>query len=448
MKTSTFATRKPHLSQFMKTPVYKDPASAVSIIQSGMRLFVQGSAATPLTLLNALYDRRADLKNVEITSLSTYGGDIFAKPDFGNHFYLNSLFVSSNVRDIVNTEAGDYIPVFLSEIPSLFDRNLLPIDVAMINVSPPDKHGYCSLGTSVDIVRAAVRNAKHVIAQVNTRMPRTHGDGILHMSAFDTLVNVVDELTEVSYAHKITDEAMAIGRYCAELIDDRSTLQMGIGHIPDAVLACLGNHKDLGIHTEMFSDGVLPLIDKGIITNAYKKNHRGKIITSFVVGTRKLYDYVDDNAMVGFLDIDYVNDTKVIRQNPKAVSINSAIEIDITGQVCSDSIGTYQFSGVGGQIDFMRGASLSPGGKPVIAIESRTGKGKSKIVPTLKTGAGVVTTRAHMHYVVTEYGMADLFGKNLSQRACLLRDIAHPDDREALDKAIFERFGKTTYKVS
>ena len=427
----------------MKTPVYKDAASAVSIIKSGMRLFVQGSAATPLTLLNALYDRRADLKNVEITSLSTYGGDIFAKPDFGEHFYLNSLFVSSNVRDIVNTEAGDYIPVFLSEIPSLFDRNILPIDVAMINVSPPDKHGYCSLGTSVDIVRAAVRNAKHVIAQVNTRMPRTHGDGILHMSAFDTLVNVVDELTEVSYAHKITEEAMAIGRYCAELIDDRSTLQMGIGHIPDAVLACLGNHKDLGIHTEMFSDGVLPLIDKGIITNAYKKNHRGKIITSFVVGTRKLYDYVDDNAMVGFLDIDYVNDTKVIRQNPKAVSINSAIEIDITGQVCSDSIGTYQFSGVGGQIDFMRGASLSPGGKPVIAIETRTGKGKSKIVPTLKTGAGVVTTRAHMHYVVTEYGMADLFGKNLSQRACLLRDIAHPDDREALDRAIFERFGKT-----
>lgn len=427
----------------MKTPVYKDAASAVSIIKSGMRLFVQGSAATPLTLLNALYDRRADLKNVEITSLSTYGGDIFAKPDFGEHFYLNSLFVSSNVRDIVNTEAGDYIPVFLSEIPSLFDRNILPIDVAMINVSPPDKHGYCSLGTSVDIVRAAVRNAKHVIAQVNTRMPRTHGDGILHMNAFDTLVNVVDELTEVSYAHKITEEAMAIGRYCAELIDDRSTLQMGIGHIPDAVLACLGNHKDLGIHTEMFSDGVLPLIDKGIITNAYKKNHRGKIITSFVVGTRKLYDYVDDNAMVGFLDIDYVNDTKVIRQNPKAVSINSAIEIDITGQVCSDSIGTYQFSGVGGQIDFMRGASLSPGGKPVIAIETRTGKGKSKIVPTLKTGAGVVTTRAHMHYVVTEYGMADLFGKNLSQRACLLRDIAHPDDREALDRAIFERFGKT-----
>src|SRR5574343_540045 len=236
---------------------------AVKRIESGMRVFIQGSAATPLTLLNALYARRADLKNVELMSLSTYGGDLFSKPDFGDHFYLNSLFVSSNVRDIVNTDAGDYIPVFLSEIPSLFDRNLLPIDVAMINVSPPDKHGYCSLGTSVDIVRAAVRNAKHVIAQVNTRMPRTHGDGILHMSAFDTLVNVVDELTEVSYTHKITDEAMAIGRYCAELIDDRSTLQMGIGHIPDAVLACLGNHKDLGIHTEMFSDGVLPLIDKG-----------------------------------------------------------------------------------------------------------------------------------------------------------------------------------------
>jgi acyl-CoA hydrolase len=426
----------------MKSPVYKDAASAVSYIKSGMRLFIQGSAATPLTLLNALYDRRADLKNVEITSLSTYGGDIFSKPDFGEHFFLNSLFVSSNVRDIVNTNAGDYIPVFLSEIPSLFDRNILPIDVAMINVSPPDKHGYCSLGTSIDIVRAALRNAKHIIAQINPRMPRTHGDGIMHIKNFDTLVNVVDELTEVSYTHKITDEAMAIGRYCAELIDDRSTLQMGIGHIPDAVLACLGNHKDLGIHTEMFSDGILPLVENGIITNAYKKKHRGKIITSFVVGTRKLYDFVDDNAMVGFLDIDYVNDTKVIRENSKAISINSAIEIDITGQVCSDSIGTYQFSGVGGQIDFMRGASLSPGGKPIIAIESRTGKGQSKIVPTLKTGAGVVTTRAHMHYVITEYGVADLFGKNLSQRAYALLDIAHPDDREMLDRAIFERFGK------
>lgn len=426
----------------MKTPVYKSAEEAVAYIKSGMRLFVQGSAATPLSLLNALYERRADLQQVEITSLSTYGGEIFAKPDFGKHFFLNSLFVSSNVRDIVNTDAGDYIPVFLSEIPSLFDRNILPIDVAMINVSPPDKHGYCSLGTSVDIVRAALRNAKHIIAQINPRMPRTHGDGILHISSFDTLVNVVDELTEVSYTHKITDEAMAIGRFIADLIDDRSTLQMGIGHIPDAVLACLGNHKDLGIHTEMFSDGLLPLVEKGIITNAYKKKHRGKIITSFVVGTRKLYDFVDDNAMVGFLDIDYVNDTKVIRENPKAISINSAIEIDITGQVCSDSIGTYQFSGVGGQIDFMRGASLSPGGKPIIAIESRTGKGHSKIVPTLKTGAGVVTTRAHMHYVVTEYGVADLFGKNLSQRACALRDIAHPDEREMLDRAIFERFRK------
>ena len=426
----------------MKTPVYKSAAEAVAHIKSGMRLFIQGSAATPLSLLNALYERRADLKQVEITSLSTYGGEIFSKPDFGEHFFLNSLFVSSNVRDIVNTDAGDYIPVFLSEIPSLFDRNILPIDVALINVSPPDNHGYCSLGTSVDIVRSALRNAKHIIAQINPRMPRTHGDGILHISTFDTLVNVVDELTEVSYTHKITDEAMAIGRFCAELIDDRSTLQMGIGHIPDAVLACLGNHKDLGIHTEMFSDGILPLVEKGIITNAFKKKHRGKIITSFVVGTRQLYDFVDDNAMVGFLDIDYVNDTKVIRENPKAISINSAIEIDITGQVCSDSIGTYQFSGVGGQIDFMRGASLSPGGKPIIAIESQTGKGLSKIVPTLKTGAGVVTTRAHMHYVVTEYGVADLFGKNLSQRAYALLDIAHPDDREMLDRAIFERFGK------
>ncbi len=418
---------------------------AVKHIQSGMRVFIQGSAATPLTLLNALYARRSELNKVEIMSLSTYGGDLFSKPDFGEHFYLNSLFVSSNVRDIVNMDAGDYIPVFLSEIPSLFDRNILPIDVAMINVSKPDKHGYCSLGTSVDIVRSALKNAKYIIAQINTEMPRTNGDGVLHINSFDALVSVSDDLPEVSYTDKITHESMTIGKYCAGLIEDRSTLQMGIGHIPDAVLASIRHHKDIGIHTEMFSDGILPLIENGVITNAYKKNHRGKIVTSFVVGTKKLYNFVDDNAMVEFLDIDYVNDSKIIRENDKAVSINSAIEIDITGQVCSDSIGLYQFSGVGGQIDFMRGASLSKGGKPVIAIETRTAKGKSKIVPTLKTGAGVVTTRAHMHYVVTEYGVVDLFGKNLSQRAYLLRDIAHPDDRESLDKAIFERFGRRIF---
>lgn len=426
---------------------YTDADSAMQILRSGMRVFIQGSAATPNVLLKAMYDRRKDLNNVELMSLSTYGGEIFSKPDFDKHFFINSLFVSSNIRHLVNSTAGDYIPVFLSEIPRLFDSGILPIDVALVNISPPDKHGFCSLGTSVDIVRSAIQKAEHVIAQVNTRMPRTHGDGIMHISCFDTLVNVVDELPEITYTHKLDEDSLKIGRYCADLIEDGSTLQMGIGHIPDAVLKSLNNHKDLGIHTEMFSDGVLPLIEKGVITNKYKKKHRGKIVTSFIVGTRKVYDFVDDNPMVSFLDIDYVNDTKVIRANPKAVSINSAIEIDLTGQVCSDSIGTYQFSGVGGQLDFMRGAALSEGGKPVIALESRTNDGISKIVPTLKEGAGVVTTRAHMHYVVTEYGVADLFGKNLSERAYEMMRIAHPDDREALDKAIFERFGKRLHAI-
>lgn len=427
---------------------YSSPQSAVEAIRSGMRVFIQGSAATPLTLLRALAARKSELKNVELVSMSTYGGDIFNDPDFAGHFYINSLFVSSNVRHLVNTDAGDYIPVFLSEIPKLFDKNILPIDVALINVSPPDIHGYCSLGTSVDITRSALRNAKHIIAQINKQMPRTHGDGIVHIDSFNAIVEVDEELPVVNYQHKIDEASMLIGKNCALLIEDRSTIQMGIGHIPDAVLACLKDHKDIGVHTEMFSDGVLELYERGVITNAYKKKHKNKIVTSFVVGSKKLYDFVNDNPMLSFLDIDYVNDASIIRCNPKAVSINSAIEIDITGQVCSDSIGTYQFSGVGGQVDFMRGASLSDGGKPIIAIASTTSKGDSKIVPTLKTGAGVVTTRAHIHHVVTEYGTADLFGKNLSQRAYELLKIAHPDHRENLDKEIFARFGKRYHVLS
>lgn len=415
---------------------------AMQYIKSGMRLFIQGSAATPLALLRALADRKEDLKDVELVSMSTYGGDIFNEPGFEKHFYINSLFVSANVRHLVNTDAGDYIPVFLSEIPKLFESGILPLDVALIHVSPPDSHGYCSLGTSVDTTRAAIAGAKHIIAQVNRRMPRTHGDGIVHISSFNSVVYADEDLPEVSFCEDIDETSMKIGRLCADLIEDRSTLQMGIGHIPDAVLSCLKSHKDLGVHTEMFSDGLLPLIESGVVTNKYKKKHKHKIVTGFAVGSRKLYDFVDDNPMVAFLDIDYVNDSKVIRANPKAVSINSAIEIDITGQVCSDSIGTYQYSGVGGQIDFMRGAALSEGGKPIIAMSSVTGKGASKIVSSLKEGAGVVTTRAHMHYVVTEYGVVNLYGKNLAQRAYELLKIAHPDHRESLERDIFARFGK------
>lgn len=415
---------------------------AVKIIQSGNRVFVQGSAATPTILLKALFSRKNELKNVELVSITTMGNIAFNPAELGSSFFINSLFVSANVREMVNSEHGDYVPIFLSEIHLLFQKNILPIDVALIHVSPPDKHGFCSLGTSVDITRAAIRNAKHVIAQVNKQMPRTHGDGIIHISDISAMVEIDEPLPEVSYQNKMTDVIRTIGKNCAELIDDRSTLQMGIGGIPDAVLSCLGNHKDLGIHTEMFSDGVIPLVEKGVITNKYKKKHRGKIVTGFAIGTRKLYDFVDDNPQVAFLDIDYVNDTKVIRANPKVVAVNSALEIDLTGQVCADSIGTYQYSGVGGQMDFIRGAALSDGGKPIIALTSTTSSGASKIVPFLRQGGGVVTTRAHVHYVVTEYGVAYLFGKNLKQRAIALLQIAHPAHREWLEKEIFERFGK------
>jgi acyl-CoA hydrolase len=423
------------------TTAVNSAAEAVQSIKSGDRVFIQGSAATPTVLLQAMFDRKNELSNVELVSISTMGDITFDKETLGNAFFVNSLFVSANVRDIVNSDQGDYIPVFLSEIPRLFEKNILPIDVALLHVSPPDKHGFCSLGTSVDITRSAIKNAKILIAQINRQMPRTHGDGFVHLSEFHKWIEIDVPLPEVSYGSKADECTIKIGQYCAELIDDRSTLQLGIGTIPDAVLACLHNHKDIGIHTEMFSDGVLPLVEKGIVTNKYKKKHRNKIVTGFVLGTKKLYDFVDDNPQVAFLDIGYVNDTSIIRLNPKVVAVNTALEIDLTGQVCADSIGTLQYSGVGGQIDFMRGAALSEGGKPIIAMASTTHRGKSKITPFLTQGSGVVTTRAHVHYVITEYGVAYLFGKNMKQRAVALRDIAHPDHREDLDKAIFERFG-------
>ncbi len=420
---------------------YQPAFEAIQNIQSDSRVFIHGSAATPVHLLKELFKRKSALKNVELISISTLGDEVFDKVDFGESFFFNSLFVSQNVRSIVNGDHGDYIPVFLSEIHQLFEKGILPIDVALIHVSPPDKHGFCSLGTSVDITRSAIKHSKYVIAQVNKQMPRTHGDSIIHIDQVNSLVEIDEPLPEVDYHQKSSADAQKIGRYCAELIDDRSTLQLGIGAIPDAVLSCLHNHKDLGIHTEMFSDGILPLVEKGIITNNYKIKHPGKIVTSFVIGTKILYDFIDDNPLVAFLDIAYVNDTRVIRSNPKAVSVNSAIEIDITGQVCADSIGSYQYSGVGGQMDFMRGSALSENGKPIIALSSTTKTGESKIVPFLRQGAGVVTTRAHVHYVITEYGTAYLFGKNLKQRAIALMNIAHPDHREWLEKEISKRFG-------
>ncbi len=414
---------------------------AVKEIRSGSRIFVHSVAAAPQQLIEAVTARANELREVEFVHLHTEGGAPYADPQYAEQFRVNAFFVGGNIRDAVNHARADYIPVFLSEIPALFRQNVLPVDVALISVSPPDKHGFCSLGTSVDISRAAVDCAKLVIAQINPNMPRTLGDALLHVSEIDHMVAVNDPIPEVPVPN-LNEADVAIGKYVAELIDDGATLQMGIGSIPNAVLASLGNHKDLGIHTEMFSDGVIDLVEKGIVTGSKKAKHPGKIVAGFVMGTRRLYDFIDDNPQVLMLDIGYVNDTSVIRRNPKVTAINSAIEVDLTGQVCADSIGTLQFSGVGGQMDFIRGASLSDGGKPIIALPSVTSRGESKIVPFLKQGAGVVTTRAHVHYIVTEHGVAYLYGKNLRQRAWALIEIAHPSHREALEKEALKRFGR------
>jgi acyl-CoA hydrolase len=425
----------------MKIPIeYKQAAEALAIIQSGDRVFVQGSAQTPTCLLKELAKEAYRLRDVELVSISVYGDMHVDKPELSESFKINSLFVSAALREDVNNGLADYIPVFLSEIPNLFTQGILPIDVALVQVSPPDQHGYCSLGVSVDVARSAVNTAKYVIAQVNPNVPRTHGDSLIHSSRFQSMVWCDTPLYEAKFGERAGKTEMQIADFIAGMIEDRSTLQMGIGAIPDAVLKALINHKDLGVHTEMCSDGIVELMERDVINNRYKRIHPNKVVTGFALGTNKLYNYVNDNPAFQFLDIDYVNDPHVIRRNNKMVAINSAIEIDITGQVCSDSIGTYQFSGVGGQMDFMRGAALSEGGKPIIALPSRTAKGVARIVPTLKPGAGVVTTRAHVHYVVTEYGIAYLYGKNLRQRAKALINISHPDDREALERSCFERF--------
>ncbi|KXK38845.1 MAG: acetyl-CoA hydrolase/transferase [Bacteroidetes bacterium OLB9] len=425
----------------MKMPVqYVSPEEALQIVKSGHRVFIQGSAQTPSIMLEHLAKQAHRLKEVELVFISLLGDAYVNKPEYSASFHINSLFVSEPIRTNVNDGSADYVPVFLSEIPELFKRNVLPVDVAIIQVSPPDKHGYCSMGVSVDVARSAVNTAQKVIAVINPNVPRTHGDGIIHTKRFEAVVYHDAPLHERVFGGMVSDEEMRIGEYVASLIEDRSTLQMGIGSIPDAVLKCLNNHKDLGVHTEMLSDGIIDLFENDVITNKYKLIHPNKVVTGFALGSKRLYDYLDDNPAFAFLDIDYVNSPNVIRRNPKVVAINSAIEVDLTGQICSDSIGTYQYSGVGGQMDFLRGAAISEGGKPIIALPSRTRKGASRIVPFLKQGAGVVATRAHAHYVVTEYGIAYLYGQNLRQRAKALINIAHPDDREALEKASIERF--------
>ena len=416
---------------------YVTAAEAVKVIQSNNRVYVQAAAAAPSILTKALTERASELRNVEVCHLHTEGEAPYASPELAESFHVNSFFIGANVRHTISAGNGSYTPVFLSELPHLFRKNVLPIDVAFIHVSPPDGHGYCSLGVSVEATVAAIENAKIVIAQVNPQMPRTFGDGILHISEIDYLVEVDTPI----YAHEVTPftkEEEKMGQFIASLIEDRSTLQMGIGSIPNAALAQLKNHKDLGLHTEMFSDGVIDLIENNVINCNYKGTLRGRVLATFLIGSKRLYDFVHDNPFIEMKESSMVNDTARIRKNPKMVAINSAIEVDLTGQVCADSIGAKMYSGVGGQMDFIRGASLSQGGKAIIALPSITKRGESRIVPYLKQGAGVVSTRSHVQYIITENGIADLYGKTLRQRATELVRIAHPTHQETIEKAYFD----------
>lgn len=412
---------------------------AISPIRSHHRVFVHGGAATPTALLSELVRQADRLTQVELIHLHVEGTPVYAQAKNAKSFRVANLFVGSSMRHYLDYENVDYLPCFLSEIPMLFRSGKRPIDVALIHVSPPDAHGFCSLGVSVDIARSAVEMAKVVIAQINPRMPRVHGDGLIHMSRINCAVQVDEALPEPP-RHALTDVERQIGLHAASLIEDGSTLQMGIGAIPEAVLAGLKDRRHLGIHTEMWSDGALQLIQAGVVDNSRKAVHPGKTVSGFVMGTRKLYDFVDDNPSVVQLEADYVNAPHTIARNPKVVAINSAVEIDLSGQVCADSIGSRIISGVGGQMDFMRGAALSKGGKPLIALSSRTARNQPRIVSMLRPGSGVVTTRAHLHYVVTEYGIADVFGLTLRERARALIALSHPGDRERLEREFHEMY--------
>jgi acyl-CoA hydrolase len=421
--------------------MFTHPEEALALIKPGHHIFIHSVAAAPRILIEALVARAHELKDIQLYHLHTEGEAPYTDEKYDGIFHTNAFFIGKNVRKAIANGRGSYIPVFLSEIPFLLRRKIIQLDAALVSVSPPDKHGFCTLGTSVDATKAAIEMAPVVIAQVNKHMPRTHGDALVHVSRFTRLVEHHEPLHQAEFS-EITDVERKIGQYVASLIDNGAALQMGIGTIPNAVLDALKDHKDLGIHTEMFADGIIPLVEKGVITGDKKKKYRGRIVGTFALGSQKLYDFMDDNPMVAMLECSYVNDTRIIRQNPKSTAINSAIEIDMTGQVCADSIGYQMYSGVGGQMDFIRGAALSEGGKAIIALPSVTSKGISRIVPTLKEGAGVVTTRAHVHHVVTEYGVAYLFGKSLKDRARELIRIAHPDHREALEREYVKRYRK------
>jgi len=414
---------------------------AVSVIGSGMRLFLTGNCSVPQRVMAALVERAPQFDPpIEMAHVLTIGSADYVTPGMEKFIRVNALFISANVRQAVNEGRADFTPCFLSEIPGLFRNGILPLDVALIQVSPPDEHGFCSFGVEVGVTKTAAETAKIVIAEVNDRMPRTLGDSFIHVSKLTYIVPVSYPLPEHRMSD-ITDLERKIGYHCASLIEDGSTMQMGIGGIPDAVLTFLNSKKDLGIHTELFSDGVIDLVERGIINGERKTLHPGKIVAGMILGTQRLYDFVHDNPIIEMHPSEYVNDPFRIAQNDRMVAINSAIEVDLTGQVCADSIGPRLYSGVGGQIDFIYGASRSKGGRPIIGMPSSAmvkGQLMSKIVPMLKQGAGVVTTRNHVHYVVTEYGIADLYGKTIRQRASALTDVAHPQFREELQKAAHE----------
>ncbi|MBR4995371.1 MAG: acetyl-CoA hydrolase/transferase family protein [Alistipes sp.] len=421
---------------------------AVKVIKSGDHIHLSSVASAPQCLIKAMCERgrNGEFKNVHIHHLHTEGPAPYSEPEFEGVFQLDSFFVGGNVRKTTQAGYADYIPVFLSETQKLYRSGAVPCNVAMIQVSTPDKHGYVSLGTSVDATLAAVECADTVIAVVNKYVPRSFGDAMIPASKIDIFVEDDQPLEEAHFTTPNETE-VKIGKYCAELIEDGATLQMGIGAIPNAVLSQLGGHKNLGIHTEMFADGVLPLVRSGVINGEAKNIDKGKMVSTFLMGSQDVYNFIDDNPAVLMMDVGYTNDPFIIAKNDKVTAINSALQIDLTGQVCADSLGRKFYSGVGGQVDFIYGASLSKGGKAIIAMPSITNKGVSKICDTLLTGAGVVTTRNHIHWFVTENGAVDLYGKSLQERARLLISVAHPSAQEELDRAAFDRYGSHHHYV-
>lgn len=414
------------------------PEEAMSVIKSHDSVYLHAGAATPQLFVDAFSKRVMQLEGVTISHILTLGDAKYVTPEMEGHVRLNSLFTGTNVREAVNAGRADWTPIFLSEIPGLFKNGHIPVDVAIIHVSPPDSHGFCSFGVSTDTTIAACKTAKIIVAMVNRQMPRVHGDNFIHASKLDFIVEANEQLFQAPKV-ELSKRHMQIGKYIASLIEDGSTLQMGIGAIPDATLFYLKEKRNLGIHTEMFSDGVVELVESGVINGEAKTLHPGKVVSSIVMGSQHVYDFIHENPFMEFHPTDYVNDPYIIAQNSKMVAINSSIEIDLTGQVCSDSMGRTNFSGIGGQVDFMRGASRSPGGKPIIAMPSTARKGtQSRIVLDLKPGAAVTTSRGDVHYIVTEYGIAHLHGKTLRERAKALIAIAHPDFREELERQSHE----------